>query len=157
MAGLMDDIVLAISCSNSTGTPEISEALWGGYSMTVDFKASKSSQFSSTKRLSYRFSLIRMFIIPFRKAMSEPTLIWAKISAFLASACFLGSATMSFAPFFKARFTKYEATGWASVMLVPMRKNSRAFSNSPKELVIAPEPKVVARPATVGACQVLAQ
>jgi hypothetical protein len=32
-----------------------------------------------------------------------------------------------------------------------------AFMKSAKELVIAPEPKEVARPATVGACHVRAQ
>jgi hypothetical protein len=38
-----------------------------------------------------------------------------------------------------------------------MMKNIFARSKSAKELVMAPEPKVVARPATVGACQVRAQ
>jgi len=42
-------------------------------------------------------------------------------------------------------------------MFVPMQKINLALANSPKEFVMAPEPKEVARPATVGACQVLAQ
>ncbi len=71
--------------------------------------------------------------------------------------CVRGSTTMSSAPFMTAFLTKVAATGWASVMLEPMTRNILAFANSAKELVIAPEPKVVARPATVGACQVRAQ
>jgi hypothetical protein len=42
-------------------------------------------------------------------------------------------------------------------MFVPMQKSSFALAYSPKEFVIAPEPKEVARPATVGACHVRAQ
>jgi hypothetical protein len=42
-------------------------------------------------------------------------------------------------------------------MFDPMTKNMRAFGNSLKEFVMAPEPKAAARPATVGACQVRAQ
>ena len=42
-------------------------------------------------------------------------------------------------------------------MLVPMTRNILALANSLNELVIAPEPKDAASPATVGACQVRAQ
>ncbi len=74
-----------------------------------------------------------------------------------ASACFRGSTTMSSGALQDGVLEKGRATGWASVMLDPMTRNILAFSNSPKELVIAPEPNEVARPATVGACQVRAQ
>jgi hypothetical protein len=43
------------------------------------------------------------------------------------------------------------------VVLLPMTKSIFALSKSAKELVIAPEPKEAASPATVGACQVRAQ
>ena len=42
-------------------------------------------------------------------------------------------------------------------MFVPMAKISFALAKSAKEFVIAPEPNDIARPATVGACQVRAQ
>ena len=89
--------------------------------------------------------------------MSEPTLICAKISAKLTNGCLRGSATISFAPFSTAFFKSVAATGWASIMFVPMQKNILALPNSANEFVIAPEPNEVARPATVGACQVRAQ
>jgi hypothetical protein len=53
--------------------------------------------------------------------------------------------------------TYVDATGWASVIFEPITRNIFAFANSVKEFVIAPEPNVIARPATVGACQVRAQ
>jgi hypothetical protein len=75
--------------------------------------------------------------------------------------------TISFAPFSTAFLRKVAATGWASVMLEPMRwasvmlepmtRKPLALPNSPKEFVIAPEPNDVASPATVGACHVRAQ
>ncbi len=43
------------------------------------------------------------------------------------------------------------------MVLAPMTKMVSAPSISLMELVIAPEPKVVTRPATVGLCQSLAQ
>jgi hypothetical protein len=43
------------------------------------------------------------------------------------------------------------------VVLVPMARMQRASAKSPMEFVMAPEPNVVARPATVGACQRRAQ
>lgn len=43
------------------------------------------------------------------------------------------------------------------MVLAPMTKRVFAPSISWMELVIAPEPKVVTRPATVGLCQSLAQ
>ncbi len=43
------------------------------------------------------------------------------------------------------------------MVLAPMTKMVSAPSISLMELVIAPEPKVVARPAIVGLCQSLAQ
>ena len=48
-------------------------------------------------------------------------------------------------------------TGWVSEVLEPVTRVQSASSNSAMELVIAPEPKVAARPATVELCQRRAQ
>ena len=64
-----------------------------------------------------------------------------------------GSAVMSFAPLAMARLRRVAATGWHSVMLVPMQKITSGFSMSSSGFDIAPRPIVAARPATVGACQ----
>ena len=47
--------------------------------------------------------------------------------------------------------------GWVSVVLEPMTSIAFAVSRSSMVLVIAPEPNVFARPATVGACHNRAQ
>ena len=47
--------------------------------------------------------------------------------------------------------------GWAAVVFVPMAKIKGASSSSGIEAQEAPRPTVIARPATVGACQVRAQ
>ena len=67
-----------------------------------------------------------------------------------------GSATTSLAPRRLARFISMAMIGCASVVLLPVTKRKSASRISPIELVIAPAPKVVTRPATVGACQVAA-
>ena len=56
-----------------------------------------------------------------------------------------------------ARFILLPMIGCASGALEPMMNSTSLNSISPIELVIAPEPNVAARPATVGACQVRAQ
>ncbi len=48
-------------------------------------------------------------------------------------------------------------TGWFSVVLEPMTKNASEIGISRMELVMAPEPSVAARPATVELCQSRAQ
>ena len=66
-------------------------------------------------------------------------------------------STMSLAPRTAARFILLPMIGCASVALDPMMKSTSLPTISPMEFVIAPEPSVAARPATVGACQVRAQ
>ena len=56
-----------------------------------------------------------------------------------------------------AALTSRAMTGWFSVVLEPITKMQSAFRISPMELVIAPLPKAIARPATVELCQSLAQ
>jgi hypothetical protein len=60
-------------------------------------------------------------------------------------------------PWCTARRTFIPIMGWASVVLVPIASMHFASGISLMELVIAPLPKVVARPATVGECQRRAQ
>ena len=48
-------------------------------------------------------------------------------------------------------------TGWVSVVLEPVTRIQSEFSSSAMELVIAPEPKEAASPATVELCQSRAQ
>ena len=81
IAGLMLPSILAMSIIVCSGTPLISAARLTGYSITFAFSSSKFSQFSSTNFLSYRSSLMRTFMTPFMKAMSEPTLSCANMSA----------------------------------------------------------------------------
>jgi hypothetical protein len=64
-----------------------------------------------------------------------------------------GSATIIFAPRRMAFFSRVAATGWHSVMFVPIAKITFGFSMSTSGLLIAPRPMVAARPATVGLCQ----
>ena len=64
-----------------------------------------------------------------------------------------GSATIILAPRAKARFKAVAATGWHSVMFVPMQKITSGLSMSARGFDIAPRPIVAARPATVGECQ----
>ena len=91
--------------------------------------------------------------IPSNSATSEPTRIGRWRWAISASGMRRGSATIIFAPRASAFFNRVAATGWHSVMLVPMQKMTSGFSMSSRGLDMAPRPIVAARPATVGACQ----
>ena len=97
------------------------------------------------------------FMMPLRRAMSLPTLMGQMESGPVGEVRVAGIDNIELRALSHRVLEKGAATGWASVMLDPMTKNILAFSKSAKELVIAPEPNVVARPATVGACQVRAQ
>ena len=56
-----------------------------------------------------------------------------------------------------AALTSRAITGWFSVVFEPMTKMQSAFLISAMELVMAPLPKAIARPATVELCQRRAQ
>ena len=61
-------------------------------------------------------------------------------------------------PVFRTAFLTSKAmTGWFSVVLEPMTKMQSALDISSMELVIAPLPNAIARPATVELCQRRAQ
>ena len=91
-----------------------------------------------------------IFIIAFINATSVPVLNSIYISAILAVGVYLGSATITFAPFFLALITLRANNGCASILLEPIIKITSASSILSYPLVLAPEPKAVASPATVG-------
>ena len=91
--------------------------------------------------------------IPRSRATSDPTRSGKYKSERSASPIRRGSATISLAPRSIAFLRPVAATGWHSVILVPIQKITSGFSISIKGLDMAPQPIVVARPATVGACQ----
>ena len=64
---------------------------------------------------------------------------------------------MSFVPFLTALLTCLPIIGCAAVVLLPMTKMQAAFPISEMEFVMAPLPRLAARPATVGECQRRAQ
>ncbi len=95
-------------------------------------------------------------IIALTRMLSVPGLCWMWMSARRAIQVLRGSQTISLAPLRRAFFISRPMIGWASVGFAPMRKSVWTFLISPIELVIAPEPKDEASPATVGAWQVVA-
>ena len=64
---------------------------------------------------------------------------------------------MIFRPFLAAFFIRLAIIGCASVVLEPINKSTSARSKSSNVLVGDPLPNIVARPATLGACQVRLQ
>jgi hypothetical protein len=52
-----------------------------------------------------------------------------------------------------ACFMRRATIGWFSVVFEPMTNSTSVFSISGMEFVIAPDPNIVARPATVALCQ----
>ena len=90
--------------------------------------------------------------MPHKSATSVPTFRGRWISARRARGKRRGSATISVAPRAWPFFKRVAATGWVSVMLVPMQKITSGLSMSARGFDMAPRPRVAARPATVGAC-----
>ncbi|MOA27563.1 hypothetical protein D3C78_1484460 [compost metagenome] len=68
-----------------------------------------------------------------------------------------GSTTISVAPRAWARSMRAPIIAWFSVTSAPITRISSAWSMSAMLLVIAPEPRVRARPATDGLWQMRAQ
>ena len=143
--------------SRSGSTPVIFATQSSGKFFRASLKVSKFSQRSATKALSSSPSSTIMRHIPIKSATSVPYLWRIQRSASRTKSTSMGLATMSLAPLRTARRTFIARTGWASVALVPMARMHLAFLKSSMLLVIAPLPNVVARPATVGACQRRAQ
>ncbi len=98
-----------------------------------------------------------MFIIPFRTATSVPIFCLRCSPANRASGISRGSMRSSFAPFSTALIIRDPMRGCCAVVLEPVTRNRSESSNSPMELVIAPEPNAAARPTTVALCQSRAQ
>ena len=110
------------------------------------------------KSMSARPSFRIMCIMPLAKATLVPGLICRCRAASFVRSIFLGSTTISFVPRLTARRIWVPTTGWASVGLEPTR---RITSTSPvisaMGLVMAPEPRVMARPVTDAEWQIRAQ
>ena len=110
----------------------------------------------ATKAASTRPSAMITCAIACSRATSVPGFSCRYSSAIPESQMARGSATISLAPLWTARFISIAMMGCASVVLLPIT-NSRSTSRiSGMLLVIAPAPNIVTRPATVGACQVAA-
>jgi hypothetical protein len=62
--------------------------------------------------------------------------------------------TITFNPDFTAFLIRFAMMGCASVVFDPINSNTSALSKSSSVFVGKPLPKTVARPATLGACQV---
>ena len=90
-------------------------------------------------------------------AMSDPTSSPSQPSAHSAEPVRRGSTTYSRAPLLTPRSRWWKKIGWVSRAFEPHRTIRSVFSISSYELVPPPAPKMVARPATDGACQVLLQ
>ena len=96
--------------------------------------------------------------MPFANATFVPGRSFRWRSACAASPMSRGSTTMRRQPRSTAARSCMPMTGWASSGFDPTSMTTSAFRHtSSMEFVIAPEPSMVARPATVGACQTRAQ
>jgi len=103
-------------------------------------------------------SLTMTFMMALRSITSEPARCRMWSEAKRVRSMRRGSATMRFAPCFAtAALMRRAMIGCASVVLDPITKIQSACSSSALELVIAPEPKAAARPATEGLCHKWAQ
>src|SRR4029453_10449075 len=91
------------------------------------------------------------------RAMSEPTSIPNHTSAHWAEPVLRGSTTYSWAPRWIPFRTWWKKIGWVSRAFDPQRMMTSVFSTSSYELVPPPAPNIVARPTTLGACQVRLQ
>jgi hypothetical protein len=90
-------------------------------------------------------------------AMSVPTWSGSQPSAHAADEVRRGSTTWSLAPRRMALRTWWKKMGCVSRAFDPHRRMTSVSSTSRYELVPPPAPKTVARPATLGACQVRLQ
>ena len=93
----------------------------------------------------------------FASAMSEPTSTPSQWWAHWAELVRRGSTTNSSAPF-RTPFSRWwKKIGWVSRAFDPHRRMTSVSSISRYELVPPPAPNTVARPTTLGACQVRLQ
>jgi hypothetical protein len=137
--------------------PVSSSTRSGVNSRTDSFQVSNPSVFSRMKTVFCNPSARMTWAIPLRSAMSVPGRSWRNTSANFTSGTRRGSAMMIFAPRRRALIIRFAITGCVSLVFEPTIRMTSRFSISWTEFVIAPEPKMAARPATVGACQSRAQ
>ncbi len=147
----------AAATISPAGIPVISDAPSGGKPRTCSRSSSNPRVCSDTKASSKSRSSMMTRAMALKRAVSEPTRSRSQRVAKDVSSMRRGSTTMRRAPRRTAALTRIERTGWDSVVLVPTARMSFASSRSAMLLLIAPRPTMIARPATVGACQVRAQ
>ena len=138
-------------------TPLICSTTLGVYLLTVFLSSSKPSVRDSTYSRSKSSSSIMTCIRPLSTATSVPMPCLRWMRAYRASGISRGSMRISPAPCSTALMTRDPMSGCCSVVLEPTTRKRSASSISGMELVMAPEPKAAARPATVELCQSLAQ
>src|SRR5215207_2348272 len=95
--------------------------------------------------------------IAFARAISDPTSSPSQLSAHSADEVRRGSIAYRRAPLWTALRTWWKKIGCVSRALLPQRTIRSVSSASRYELVPPPAPNTVARPATLGACQVRLQ
>ncbi len=143
---------------SSAGMPLSSSTRSGVYSATTCRSASKPSVRSATYRSSHRPSSRITFIRPLSQAASVPGRGRSQMCANLTSSTLRGSMMMSLARWRStARLTIRPMMGWFSAVFEPVMRMQSVFSISDMEFVIAPLPKLAARPATVTECHNRAQ
>ena len=94
---------------------------------------------------------------PLARAMSLPTFIPSQTSANFAESVLHGSTAHIRAPFESPFNRWWKKIGWAALAFEPQRTIASASSTSLYEEVPPPAPNTVARPTTLGACQVRLQ
>ena len=149
--------MIAASSMRAASTSQMGAAHSGVNSLMCSINSSDPEVLSLMKESSVSPSLEMTCAMARRRATSEPTLIRRWRSAILARRVSLGSTTIILAPLDTAFLSLVAATGWHSVMLVPMANITSGCSISASGLLMAPLPMVAARPATVGACQLRLQ
>ncbi len=139
------------------GTPVSSSTRSRSYSLTFSFSSSMPSVRSAINSLFSQPFAKMTLMMPFNRAILLPGARLSQTSARLAIQVLRGSATTSLAPFARASFRYRETMGCPSVGFEPKRKRVSISGIWSSEFVAAPAPRLVARPATVGACQTRAQ
>src|SRR3990170_3093874 len=141
----------------SAGTPVISSPRSSVHSCTDAWCSSKPVVACSMKAVFARPAAKISRAIVFESAMSDPTSIPSHRSAHCAEVVLRGSTTIRRAPFRMPFRTWWKKIGCVSRAFDPHSTMRSVFSTSSYELVPPPAPNTVARPTTLGACQVRLQ
>src|SRR6266851_7514193 len=147
----------ATSLIAAAGTPVSASARSSVYSSTPRANSSYPVVARAMNSLSASPAWMISRAIAFARAMSLPTSMPSHTSAHSAELVRRGSTAIKRAPFRTPRSTWWKKMGWVSRAFEPHRKMTLVSSASWYEDVPPPAPNTVARPATLGACQVRLQ